>query len=324
MNLKKYSNVIIIVIAFLFLSTITAVIYNFSSKGKGIIETTSSNSQNVKVQLYFMDTVNLKLETEERSISKGTNSEIVGKTLEQLIAGPKNQAYQKSIPSSVKILSVELKNDVAVVNLSAEYNTLKTKDALFCRAALVYTLTNLDFIKGVQILVDGKDLLKSNGESIGVVKREDIVIGNTVTPEPLQYETVKLYFLNKDASGLIIEQRDIEVNKNQPIAKYIMEQLIVGPKNTGLLPTVPAETKIRDIKIKDGVCYVDLSTEFVTKHNGGSLGEVMTIQSIVNSLTEIPEIKKVQFLIEGEKQQEFKGHVDFSQPFERTTPKEEK
>jgi germination protein M len=320
MNLKKYSNIIIIVIAFIFLSTITAVIYNFSTKSKDIVSATGNNSQNMKVQLYFRDTVNLKLEKEERTINKGTNSEVVGKTLEQLIAGPKNQALQKSIPNNIKIISVELKNDVAVVNLSAEYNALKTRDALFCRAALVYTLTELPFIKGVEILVDGKELLKSNGESLGVVKREDIVISNTITPEPLQDETVKLYFLNKDASGLMIEQRNIEVNKNQPLAKYIMEQLIIGPKSTGLLPTVPAETKIRDIKIKDGVCYIDLSNEFVTKHNGGSLGEVMTIQSIVNSLTEIPEIKKVQFLIEGEKQQEFKGHVDFSQPFERTTP----
>lgn len=320
MNLKKYSNIIIVVIAFIFLSTITAIVYNFSTNNTKMLETTINSNENIKVQLYFLDANNLKLETEERVIVKGTNSEIVGKTLDQLIAGPKNQAYQKSIPSSIKIVTVEIKGDVAVVNLSAEYNALKTKEALFCRAALVYTLTDLEFIKGVEILVDGSKLLKSNGESLGVVKREDIVLSNQVTPEPLQYETVKLYFLNKDASQLIIEQREIEVNKNQPLAKYIMEQLIVGPKNTDLLPTVPAETKIRDIKIKDGVCYVDLSSDFVTKHNGGSLGEVMTIQSIVNSLTEIPEIKKVQFLIEGEKEQEFKGHVDFSQPFERTTP----
>ena len=319
MNLKKYSKVIIGVMILVFLSAMVAVIYNFGQDNADI-KVTTNNTQTIKVQLYFIDITDSKLKEEERTISKGTNTELVSRALEQLILGPKNQVYQKSIPESIKILSVELNEDIATIDLSTAYNTLKTREALFCRAALVYTLTKFDFIAGVKILVEGKDLLKTNGERLGVMKREDIVISNVVTPEPIQYETVKLYFSNKNSSELIIEERDLQVNPNQPLAKYIVEQLIVGPKNTELLSTVPSETKIRDVKIKDGVCYVDLSTEFVTKHVGGSLGELMTIQSIVDSLTEIPEIKKVQFLIEGEKQQEFKGHVDFSHPFERTTP----
>jgi len=44
---------------------------------------------------------------------------------------------------------------------------------------------------------------------------------------------------------------------------------------------------------------------------------VLTIYSIVNSLTEINSVKKVQFLIDGEKISDCKGHLDFSKPFER-------
>lgn len=62
-----------------------------------------------------------------------------------------------------------------------------------------------------------------------------------------------------------------------------------------------------------------MSGDFVVKHTGGSVGEWFTIYSIVNSLTELDNIKKVQFLIEGEKQQDFKGHMDFSKPFEADT-----
>jgi len=42
-----------------------------------------------------------------------------------------------------------------------------------------------------------------------------------------------------------------------------------------------------------------LSKEFVENHIGGSTAELMTINSIVASLTELPGIDKVQFLIEG-------------------------
>jgi germination protein M len=95
-----------------------------------------------------------------------------------------------------------------------------------------------------------------------------------------------------------------------------LEQLIAGPKEEDHYATIPPETKIMDVTTtSDGVCYVNLSQEFVTKHSGGSTGELLTIYSIVNSLSEMENVEKVQFLIEGEKVEAFKGHVDFSTPF---------
>lgn len=320
MDFKKYNKIIVVIMIFIFVATIGAVIYNIKIDKDNINNNVITNQNVMKVQLYFIDSTNSTLKQEERNISKGngTKEDITSNILEALISGPKNQAYKKSIPENVKILEVELDGEIANVDLSLEYNDLKASDASFCRAALVYTLTNLDFVKEVKILADGKELLKANGEVLGVMAKDDIVMGDPVTPELVQYETFKLYFSNTDGSELIVEERQIEVNPNQEKAKYIMEQLIAGPKNTELVATVPPETKIRDIKTKDGVCYVDLSKDFIEKHSGGSMAEAITIDSIVNSLTEIPEIKKVQFLIEAEKQQVFTGHLDFSKPFERT------
>ena len=42
---------------------------------------------------------------------------------------------------------------------------------------------------------------------------------------------------------------------------------------------------------------------------------MLTVYSIVNSLCELDEVEKVQFLIEGEKQIEYKGHIEFDKPF---------
>ena len=43
---------------------------------------------------------------------------------------------------------------------------------------------------------------------------------------------------------------------------------------------------------------------------------MLTIYSVVNSLTELPHIDKVQFLIEGQKVEVFK-HMIFNEPFVR-------
>ena len=63
--------------------------------------------------------------------------------------------------------------------------------------------------------------------------------------------------------------------------------------------------------------YVNLSRDFIKKK--GSISEPIIIYSIVNSLTELDGVKKVQFLIEGEKINEYNGDLDFSKPFERNT-----
>ncbi len=323
MNLKKYRKLIIFSIIFVVAITIGAVVYNVKLNNENIGNTITQDT--MKVKLYFIKDKdnNSTLKEEERIISKGRNSkqDITSNTLQALISGPKNQTYKKSIPNNISILGVELKGSTANVNLSKEYNELKPTDSLFCRAALVFTLTDLDFISNVRILIEGSNLLKADGEEVGPISREDIVIGDEiVSPDLFQIQTIKLYFSNIDVTELIIEEREIEIplQQNQIKAKIIMEQLIAGPKNSELLSTIPPETKIRDIKIKDGICYLDLSREFVDKHSGGSTSEFITIESIVMSLTEISEIKKVQFLIAGETQQEFKGHIDFSKPFERS------
>ncbi|MBQ5389910.1 MAG: GerMN domain-containing protein, partial [Anaerovibrio sp.] len=50
---------------------------------------------------------------------------------------------------------------------------------------------------------------------------------------------------------------------------------------------------------------------------GGSTGEEMLVGSLVNTLTEFPEIKKVQILVEGKEIDSLSGHLDLSRPVER-------
>ena len=70
------------------------------------------------------------------------------------------------------------------------------------------------------------------------------------------------------------------------------------------------------VETKEGVCFVNLSKEFITKHPGGTSAEIMTVYSIVNSLTELINVNKVQFLIDGEIKELF-NHIVINEPLER-------
>ncbi|MDD4237780.1 MAG: Gmad2 immunoglobulin-like domain-containing protein [Desulfotomaculaceae bacterium] len=112
-----------------------------------------------------------------------------------------------------------------------------------------------------------------------------------------------------------------QVPYTREVAKAALEEIIKGsPVTTGASRVLPPETIVRGISVKDGNASVDFSSE-VLKANVGAAGEALGIQSIVNTLTEFPEIKQVSFWVDGkldERTKDWWGHVGlYNQPFKR-------
>lgn len=129
--------------------------------------------------------------------------------------------------------------------------------------------------------------------------------------------TVTLYFADPSGQYLVPVTRTIP--KVEGIARATLQELILGPDSTSdLLPTIPAGTALRDINIRpDGLAIVDFSKELVANHKGGTSGEMLTVYSIVNTLTQFPTVKKVQLLVEGKYQQTLAGHLDIREALAR-------
>jgi len=131
--------------------------------------------------------------------------------------------------------------------------------------------------------------------------------------EPAGPEKITLYFGDNQAMYLVPEEREV-AKGNRTLEEVIIAELIKGPTKPGSTRTIPEGTKLISVSVVDGVAYVNFSKEFQTKHWGGSAGEMMTIYSVVNSLAKLEGIEKVQFLLEGKKQESILGHMDTTQP----------
>lgn len=127
--------------------------------------------------------------------------------------------------------------------------------------------------------------------------------------------SLTLYFSNQDATALRPEKRDVPITNN--MAAAAMEELLAGSRNPDLVTVIPAGTKLNSLSIRQDVAYVDLSSDILNTPNRGSASESLIVASIVNTLTEFPEIKKVQILIDGKKKETLYGHMDLSQPLTR-------
>jgi len=126
---------------------------------------------------------------------------------------------------------------------------------------------------------------------------------------------VNLYF--SDAQVMYLEPEKRKISQTPSLARQVVIELIKGPENSELYPTIPQGTQVNEVYIADDIVYVDLSEEIFTNHPGGSSGELMTVYSIVNTLTEIPPIKGVQILVGGNEKDSLVGHIDISMPLIR-------
>ena len=144
-------------------------------------------------------------------------------------------------------------------------------------------------------------------------KEEEI---KEVEPVPTE-EMVEanLYFSDSQAMYLVPEKR--KISQVPSLARQAVVELIKGPESSDLYPTIPEGTQVNEVYIVDDIVYIDLSEEIFKNHPGGSSGELMTVYSIVNTLTEIPMIKGVQILVEGNEMKSLVGHIDISMPLLR-------
>lgn len=129
---------------------------------------------------------------------------------------------------------------------------------------------------------------------------------------------VTLFFERNDDDALGGETRPILLSDSiVDQAKQIVSELVAGPHDKGLLPTIPQETRVLGLYLdRSGTAYVDLSDEFVNEHPGGSSDELATVFSIVDSLTyNLPEVRRVRFLVGGEERDTLASHLDLRRAY---------
>ncbi|HEY3044266.1 MAG TPA: GerMN domain-containing protein [Vicinamibacterales bacterium] len=137
----------------------------------------------------------------------------------------------------------------------------------------------------------------------------------------------RLFYVSDDGARLTSVEREVPFAEGSEQAREIINAQIAPAAGLGaaaapggavgaLISAVPAGTALRAVYITGrGDAYVDLSSEAVTAHPGGTLNELLTIYTIVNALTvNLPAVQSVQILIDGKEVATLAGHVDLRQP----------
>ncbi|WP_132996102.1 GerMN domain-containing protein [Sporanaerobacter acetigenes] len=135
-----------------------------------------------------------------------------------------------------------------------------------------------------------------------------------INPLPEDKLEIVLYYPNESMDYLAPEFRVVP-RKNAQIEEMVIDELLKGTSKKNLKSIVPASTKVLSIDINDGVAYVSFSSDLVGK-DYTEKEEAFVIYSIVNSLTSISSINKVQILIDGKARDVLYKYYCIREPFE--------
>lgn len=227
---------------------------------------------------------------------------------------PDNQT--NLISASMRLLRYAYLEDTGqvkiVVNVANELNDQYVE--VLAKAAITKTLCQLDFVDNVEFEIFDSSTISDQLSTIEVFDSFSFVDAEEEGGF-LQTGVITLYFANESGDMLLEYDKAVEISNNVSLEQLVIESLITGPLREGYGPTIPEGTTLKKVSIKDGVCYVDLSVEFNNTMN--SCLDLITIYSVVNSLCELPTINRVQFLINGEKQELYRQTIPFDGMFER-------
>ena len=256
----------------------------------------SGGQENENV-VYYVNSDGTKLVPQEIELDT-EGDERIGELLCALSTQPNDASMRQTIPDNVKVLGISTSAYQITVDFSEEYYQMGQIDEILTRAAIAKTLFQVEGYPYVAFTVESEPLVNKEGIMVGSMNTDTFVENPGGQINASQQTTLNLYFAGMDGTSLVQETRVVHYSSNISLEKLVMEQLIEGPKRSGAQGTIPSGTKLINVSVVDGICYVSLDETFLNQNQ--EISEQVVLFSIVDSLTELDNVGKVQISINGD------------------------
>jgi germination protein M len=267
------------------------------------VATVTPDSKEMPLVLYFADSTGRLLVPVQRNVTV-VSKRVAGASLNALIEGPRN-GLTRVLLQDLKVNSLVIQDGIALIDLDRRPTAVGDVRGF---NAIALTLTQFDSVKGVEFLINGGEIaaepgLPSERPLINLWNQDNLVVADSTV--------LTLYFVATNG------RHDIPVTKIIPkttdIATAHVQGLIdgPGPYADALKRSIPEGTQLRGVTLDGDLAIVNLGVTFVDAPDRAS-----ALRTIVESLTSIPSIKRVQVVVEGESLASKWGD-EFAGPFSR-------
>ena len=290
----KRKRVISLIVVAAIIAAIAAVIVKYISW--------DSSMAKQQVDMYFINADGTGIEAEQHVIRYHDETGLIRNTMSELMGRPSGSKHSRIIPQGTEIRRILVDNGNITVDFSKEFLTEDSTRNVLAVYAVVKTLYSTGHARLVQVTVEDNKITDPDGAELGFISALDI---NLETEEYIsEMRGVRLYFGTGD-DRLMREERTVKITDQQPIEQYIINELIKGPKVEGIVPLLSKKTVLLSVNVEGNNCFLNFKSSFISENGGSPEHERLVIYSIVNSLTELESIARVQFLMDGKRVDSF-------------------
>lgn len=265
-------------------------------------------------QIYYLNPSMTKLVPREYR-TKTTDTELlVQELMDNVMNVPADLDVQAALSEKVVYQGCRQEDMVLYLFFDNNYTSMKSYREILSRAALTKTLTQVQGIEYINIYSGDQPLLDMNGMPVGMLSATDFV-DSLSDVNSYEKTELTLYFTDEAGELLYPEKREVMHNVNTSVERVILDELISGPENSDLKPTLDPATRILNVSVNENVCYLNFDASFM--NNPLEVKEYIPIYSIVNSLLEQSSVNRVQFTVNGAQDVKFRDLISLNTLFER-------
>lgn len=248
--------------------------------------------------VYYINKSNTKIIPKEYEITATEDYAKIQELLTQLKSNTEDVEVTKAIPDGVSLERFMFGDGVLTLSFGGEYNAMKKEQEVLTRAAVVLTMSQLECVEYVSFLVGGQPLTDSKGEAVGNMQASDFADNLNSNREAYNTDTFTIYFANQEGKQLVKYEFEAQYGSNISKEQIILNKLIEGPaEEEGYCRTISNNVELVHVVTMNNVCYVTFGENFLSEPT--NVSDSLVIYSIVNSLSEIPYIHKVQISVNG-------------------------
>ncbi len=268
-------------------------------------------------QIYYVNKEGTAISPYEYTTETTDREALLNELLQQLGTASEKLEYKPPLESGFSLLNYSLAEDQLILSFDEGYKAQEKIAEILVRASIVRTLTQIEGIRYVSFQIKSEPLTDASGAVVGIMNAEQFVdnAGNEINT----YEKVKLTLYLADESGERLKpvNRTVVYNSNISMERLVVEQLVGGPKESEkAFPVINPETKVISVNVKDGICYIDFDSAFLTQIY--NVTSEVAIYSIVDSVAELSNVNKVQISVNGSTNVSYKENISLSTVFERS------
>lgn len=269
----------------------------------------SASAKTVKRQLFLIDDKGM-VAPQTIEIPVPESKEVATQALEYLVKdGPVTDllpnGFQAVLPAGTQVLGVNIKDGVAIADFSEEFKDYRAEDEQKILQAITWTLTQFESIEKVKLRINGhdQDSMPVDGTPIsdGVSRSDGINIDVGNVTDITNSVGVTLYFLAQsgDSNYYVPVTKRIPKLEDEDRIVTTIKGLIEGPSlQSGLFSDFPKEAELLHVsKNEEGLLTLDFNEAILDNQK---IISDASLQSLVLSLTENPEITQVAIQVNGE------------------------